>query len=49
MSDFLVVGGGVIGMLTARELAQSGAKVTLVERGSCGREPPFPVDWPMFS
>ncbi|GGO88239.1 putative D-amino acid oxidase [Marinobacterium nitratireducens] len=38
MSDFLVVGGGVIGMLTARELAQSGASVTLVERGLCARE-----------
>ena len=38
MSDFLIVGGGVIGMLTARELAQSGASVTLVERGTCARE-----------
>lgn len=28
----------MIGMLTARELAQSGASVTLVERGLCARE-----------
>jgi glycine oxidase len=38
MSDFLILGGGVMGMLTARELAQAGASVTLVERGLCGRE-----------
>lgn len=38
MSDFLVVGGGVLGMLTARELAVQGATVTLIEKGECGRE-----------
>ena len=38
MNDFVVVGGGVIGMLTALELADGGAEVTLVERGQCGRE-----------
>lgn len=38
MSDFLVVGGGVVGMMLARELADSGADVTLVERGQCGQE-----------
>ena len=38
MNDFVVVGGGVIGMLTALELADGGAAVTLVERGQCGRE-----------
>ena len=38
MSDFLVVGGGVIGMLTTLQLADAGHSVTLVERGECGRE-----------
>ncbi len=36
--DCLVVGGGLIGMLTARELAQAGLAVGLVERGETGRE-----------
>ncbi|MDX5152351.1 MAG: FAD-dependent oxidoreductase, partial [Acidiferrobacterales bacterium] len=34
----LVVGGGLIGMLTARELAHAGLSVGLVERGETGRE-----------
>ena len=38
MSEFLIVGGGVIGLLVARELAAAGAKVMLVEQGSCCRE-----------
>jgi len=38
MDDFLVIGGGVIGLLTARELAHAGAKVTIVEQGLCCRE-----------
>jgi len=38
MSDVLIVGAGVIGLMTARELARSGAKVTLVERGACAHE-----------
>jgi glycine oxidase len=38
MSDILVIGGGIIGLLTARELVQAGAKVTLVEMGDTGRE-----------
>jgi glycine oxidase len=38
MSDILVIGGGVIGLLTARELAAAGADVTLVEMGETGRE-----------
>jgi len=38
MADFIVIGGGVIGMMTARELAQSGARVTLVERRQCAQE-----------
>lgn len=38
LSDFLVVGGGVIGMMTARKLSTAGARVTLLERGETGRE-----------
>ncbi|QJQ94277.1 MULTISPECIES: glycine oxidase ThiO [Halomonadaceae] len=38
MSDFLIVGGGVIGMMTALQLADAGHEVTIVERGECGRE-----------
>ncbi|ATJ84317.1 glycine oxidase ThiO [Halomonas beimenensis] len=38
MSDFLVVGGGVIGMMTTLQLADAGHSVTLLERGRCGRE-----------
>lgn len=38
MSDFLIIGGGVIGMMTALQLADAGQKVTLVERGTCGQE-----------
>lgn len=38
MSDFLIIGGGVIGMMTALQLADAGQQVTLVERGTCGKE-----------
>lgn len=38
MSDFLIVGGGVIGMMLARELAQSGAEVTIVDRKGLAQE-----------
>lgn len=38
MKDCLVIGGGLIGMLTARELRLAGAKVRLVERGATGQE-----------
>lgn len=38
MSDILVIGGGAIGLLTARELIHAGADVTLVEMGETGRE-----------
>ena len=37
-SDVIVVGAGIIGMLTARELARAGLSVLLVERGQAGRE-----------
>ncbi len=38
MADFLIIGGGVIGMMMARELAQSGAEITLVDRKACAQE-----------
>jgi len=34
----VVVGGGLLGMLTARELSKSGVSVTLLEQGKMGRE-----------
>ena len=36
--DCLVIGGGLVGMMTARELAAGGLRVRLLERGECGRE-----------
>jgi glycine oxidase len=38
MTDFIIVGGGLIGMLTARELALDGASVAIYERHSVGGE-----------
>lgn len=38
MTEIVVVGGGLIGMMCARELAQEGMQVTLVERGKAGGE-----------
>ena len=38
MSDILIIGGGIIGMLTARELSLAGMKVTIIERGEAGHE-----------
>ena len=36
--DVLIVGGGVIGMMTARELADGGAKVLIIDKGSLASE-----------
>jgi glycine oxidase len=37
-TDFLIIGGGVIGCATALELATAGARVALLERGQLGGE-----------
>ena len=36
--DFIVVGGGLLGLLTARALAREGARVALYDKGEPGRE-----------
>jgi len=38
LSDVLIIGGGIIGMLTARELHAAGADVLVIERGPLGGE-----------
>ncbi len=38
MFDCIIIGGGIIGMLTARELRLAGMTVLLLERGRTGRE-----------
>lgn len=38
MVDYLIIGGGLTGLLAARELRLSGAEVMLVERGELARE-----------
>ncbi|MEJ2116316.1 MAG: FAD-dependent oxidoreductase [Gammaproteobacteria bacterium] len=36
--DVLIVGGGIIGMLTARNLIKTGLKVAIIEKGKLGGE-----------
>lgn len=38
MYDCIIVGGGLIGMLSARELADAGLRVLVLERGELGQE-----------
>ncbi|BAS67526.1 NAD(P)/FAD-dependent oxidoreductase [Bathymodiolus septemdierum thioautotrophic gill symbiont] len=38
MSDCIIIGGGVIGMMSARTLAMSGASVRLIDQRACGKE-----------
>lgn len=38
MSDILIIGGGIIGMLTARELSLAGMNVTIVDQSDAGQE-----------
>lgn len=38
MSDCLVIGGGVIGMMTARTLTLAGVSVTLLDQSQCAQE-----------
>lgn len=37
-SDFLIIGGGAVGLTSAQALLQMGYRVTLVERGEIGQE-----------
>lgn len=38
MTDCIIIGGGIIGMLTARNLRLAGQQVNLIEKGETGRE-----------
>jgi len=37
-ADVAIIGGGLIGLLTARELALAGKRVCILESGQCGKE-----------
>jgi len=37
-TEVIVIGAGIVGLMTARELARSGVRVRLFERGESGRE-----------
>ncbi len=36
--DCIIIGGGIIGMMTARELSKAGLKVQILEKGQIGQE-----------
>jgi len=36
--DIIIIGGGIIGMLSARELAAAGARVTIIDKSHWGQE-----------
>lgn len=38
MFDFLIIGGGLIGLLTAKELQKTGANVAVIEKNSHGQQ-----------
>lgn len=38
MFDFLIIGGGIIGLLTAKELQKTGATVAIIEKNSPGQQ-----------
>lgn len=38
MNEYTIIGGGIIGMLTAFNLMEAGVDVTLIDRGELGRE-----------
>lgn len=38
MFDFVIIGGGIIGLLTAKELVKSGAQVAVIEKNSPGQQ-----------
>ncbi|NQD38919.1 glycine oxidase ThiO [Permianibacter sp. IMCC34836] len=37
-AEFCIIGGGIIGLMTARELLSAGASVTVVEAAGCGQQ-----------